>query len=216
MRASVRAFATNSPWGHVEQAPADPIFGVNEAFKKDGSNDKVLLSVGAYRTDEGKPYILDCVRRAEEKILELGLDHEYAGIDGIASYKEKCVRVAFGNESSAVKEGRVASCQSISGTGSLRVGFEFLKQWYPNKDAKVYVPNPTWPTHRGIAEKAGFEWGHYRYYDTKVRGFDRDGMLEDLHNMPDEQIVLLHSCAHNPTGCDPTQDDWKAILDVVN
>ena len=136
---AVRCFS-NSAWGHIEQAPADPIFGVNEAFKKDNSADKVLLSVGAYRTDEGKPYVLECVKLAEERILEMGLDHEYAGIDGIASYKDKCAAVAFGADSAVYKEKRIASCQSVSGTGSLRVGLEFLRNWYPNKDAKVFVP----------------------------------------------------------------------------
>lgn len=211
---AVRCFS-NSPWGHIEQAPADPIFGVNEAFKKDNSSDKVLLSVGAYRTDEGKPYVLECVKLAEQRIVEMGLDHEYAGIDGIASYKDKCAKVAFGADSAVYKEGRIASCQSVSGTGSLRVGLEFLRNWYPNKDAKVFVPNPTWPTHRGISEKAGWQWDTYRYYDNQKRGFDLDGMLEDLTNAPNEQIVLLHGCAHNPTGCDPTQDQWKSILDVM-
>lgn len=212
---AVRAFS-NSAWGGITQAPADPIFGVNEAFKKDSASDKVLLSVGAYRCNDGKPYILDCVRKAEEKILALGLDHEYAAIDGIPTYKDKVQKVAFGADSAVVKEGRIASCQSISGTGSLRVGLEFLRTWYPNESAKVFVPNPTWPTHRGISEKAGWQWETYRYYDTQKRGFDLDGMLEDLSNAPDEQIVLLHGCAHNPTGCDPTHDQWKAILEVVN
>lgn len=77
------------------------------------------------------------------------------------------------------------------------------------------VPDPTWPTHRGIAEKAGFQWANYRYYNRKIRGFDAEGMLEDLNNAPDEQIVVLHSCAHNPTGQDPTQDQWNKILEVV-
>ena len=86
------------------------------------------------------------------------MDHEYAGIDGIPTYKQRCAELAYGADSDAVKNGRVVAAQSISGTGSLRVGFEFLRQWFPNKNAKIFVPDPTWPTHRGIAEKAGFEW----------------------------------------------------------
>jgi aspartate/tyrosine/aromatic aminotransferase len=83
-----------------------------------------------------------------------------------------------------------------------------LRDWYPNKNAKVYTSDPTWPTHRGIAGRANFEWVNYRYYDNKAKGFDMNGMLEDLEKADDEQIVLLHMCAHNPTGCDPTQEQW--------
>jgi len=128
------------------------------------------------------------------------MDHEYSGIDGNPSYKARSAALAFGEDNEVIKSNRVASCQTLSGTGSLRIRFDFLRDWFPNKEAKIYVPDPTWPTHMRIAEKAGFEWGTYRYYDRATKGFDADGMIEDLKNMPDEQILILHSCAHNPTG----------------
>jgi aspartate/tyrosine/aromatic aminotransferase len=143
------------------------------------------------------------------------MDHEYAGIDGIPSFMRRASALAFGEESDAWASKRIATCQSISGTGCLRVGMEFLRQWYPNKNAKVYVPDPSWPTHRGIAEKAGFQWVNYRYYDRKTRGFDCDGMLEDIDRADNESIVILHSCAHNPTGQDPTLAQWEQILEVI-
>jgi len=105
----------------------DPIIGVNEAFKADKNPNKCLLGIGAYRTNEGKPYILDCVTQAERRIMENKMDHEYAGIDGIASYMKKASALAFGGDSDAMKNNRIATCQSISGTGSLRVGMEFLR-----------------------------------------------------------------------------------------
>ena len=114
--------------------------------------------MGAYRDDKGKPFILDCVKKASEIILSKNMDHEYSGIDGIPSYVQKCIELGYGSNSEAVKSKRIAGCQGISGTGSLRVGLDFLREHYPNKNAKVYVPDPTWPTHRGIAEKAGFKW----------------------------------------------------------
>jgi aspartate/tyrosine/aromatic aminotransferase len=86
------------------------------------------------------------------------MDHEYSGIDGIPSFRRKAQILAFGPDHDAVTANRIASCQTISGTGSLRIGFDFLRTWFPNKEAKIYVPDPTWPTHRGIAEKSGFEW----------------------------------------------------------
>ena len=114
--------ATFSNWAALTSAPADPILGLNDAFKKCQDPKKVLLGMGAYRDDDGKPFILPCVRRAEEIILERDMDHEYAGIQGIDSYVDKCLKLAYGENNRARQEGRIAGAQSISGTGSLRLG----------------------------------------------------------------------------------------------
>jgi aspartate aminotransferase len=114
--------------------------------------------MGVYRCDKGKPFILDCVRQAEKKILDLDMDHEYAGIQGIDSYINKCLVLAYGADNKQLKEGRIAGAQAISGTGSLRLGFQFLADWYPHKDVDVLVPNQTWPLHRGIVENVGRKW----------------------------------------------------------
>ena len=202
-----RAFAAgNSPWGHVDMAPPDAILGITEAFKRDTNPKKQLLGAGTFKTNEGKPYILPCITKAEQILIEQQSDHEYAPIDGLANFRRLASNVAFGENHEVIQSGRVANCQALSGTGSLRLGFDFLREWFPNKDAKIMVSDPTWPTHRGIAARAGFQTVDYRYYDRKNNGFDLDGMLEDLNNAPDEQIVILHSCAHNPTGQDPTHD----------
>ena len=89
-----------------------------------------------------------------------------------------------------------------------------MKEWYPIKNPTVWCPDPTWPTHRGISTRAGYEWKNYRYYDRKARGFDLNGMLEDLDKAQNGDIVILHVCAHNPTGCDPSHADWAKILEV--
>jgi aspartate aminotransferase, mitochondrial len=206
-----RAFGT---WSNITAAPADPILGLNEAFKKDSNNKKVLLGMGAYRDDQGKPFILECVKLAEERILANKMDHEYSGIQGIDSFIKKSQILAFGN-SKAVQENRIAGAQSISGTGSLRLGFTFMRDWYPNKDVDVHVPNPTWPLHRNLAELSGFKWQNYRYYHKETKGLDFEGMLEDMKAMKDESIVLFHVCAHNPTGVDPTPKQWDEVMDVV-
>lgn len=212
----MRAFAAgNSPWGSIEAAPPDPILGLAEAFKKDTDPNRQMLGIGAYRDNDGKPVVLECVKRAEAKILADGMDHEYSGIDGIPSYRQKCIEVAYGADHEAVKSNRIVAAQSLSGTGSLRVSLDFAKEWYKNKDATVYVPDPTWPTHMGIATRAGFPWKQYRYYDRETKGFNLTGMLEDLDGAPNESIIMLHVCAHNPTGQDPTPAEWKQILEVV-
>jgi aspartate aminotransferase len=206
--APVRASAF-STWSTLTPAPADPILGLNEAFKKETNPKKVLLGMGVYRDDNNKPYILSCVRKAEKIIYDKQLDHEYTGIEGIASYVSNATKLAYGADSALIKDGRVAGAQSISGTGSLRLGFEFLSQFYPNKQAEVYVPNPTWPVHRTIPERVGLKWQQYRYFDQKTKGLDITGLLEDLDKAKNESIVLFHVCAHNPTGVDPSQAQWQ-------
>ena len=63
------ATATASRLDAVEQAPADPILGVSEAFKADTSPDKLNLGVGAYRTEDLKPYVLGVVKKVEPQTL---------------------------------------------------------------------------------------------------------------------------------------------------
>jgi len=156
----VRCFGAHkdSHWAKVEKAPVDPILGVNEAFKNDPNPNKQLLGVGAYRDNDGKPYILPCLLKAEQMILDKKMDHEYSTIDGIATFREKASAVAFGDGSEPVTSKRIATCQSLSGTGALRLGFEFFKGWFPNKHAKILISNPSWPTHKGIATRAGYEF----------------------------------------------------------
>ena len=207
--------AAFSTWGALTAAPADPILGLNDAFKKDEHPKKVLLGMGAYRDDDGKPYILPCVRRAEEIILEKKMDHEYLPISGLDSYVQKCLKLGYGENSKGLIENRIAGAQSISGTGSLRLGFTFFSQWYPHKDIDFLIPNPTWPIHRTIADLVGYDWKHYRYYSAETKGLDFDGMKEDLVNAKDHSVVMFHVCAHNPTGVDPTDRQWQEILEII-
>lgn len=89
-----------------------------------------------------------------------------------------------------------------------------MSEWYPHKDIDVYVPAPTWPLHRGLAQKVGYNWKEYRYFHKETKGLDFDGMVDDLHKAKDHSIVLMHVCAHNPTGVDPTKEQWQKILEV--
>ena len=101
--------------------------------------------MGVFRDNDNKPYILSCVKKATDKINSGNLDHEYAPIDGIASYVDKCLKLAYGPDNNFYKNKTIAGAQSISGTGSIRLGFELLSQFYPKKGAKVLIPDQTWP-----------------------------------------------------------------------
>ena len=207
--------AAFSTWGGLTAAPADPILGLNDAYKKETNPKKVLLGMGTYQDDDGLPYVFPCVRRAEQIILDKKMNHEYLPISGLDSYIQKCLKLGYGENSAALQEGRIAGAQSISGTGSLRLGFTFFSQWYPHKDIDFLVPAPTWPIHRTIAGLVGYDWKEYRYYSPETKGLDFDGLKADLEAAKDHSVVMFHVCAHNPTGVDPSDAQWQEILEIV-
>ncbi|KAK6784307.1 hypothetical protein RDI58_017762 [Solanum bulbocastanum] len=212
----------DSVFARVVRAPEDPILGVTVAYNKDSSPVKVNLGVGAYRTEEGKPLVLNVVRRAEQMLVnDTSRVKEYLSITGLANFNKLSAKLIFGADSPAIKENRVTTVQCLSGTGSLRVGAEFLARHY--HEHSIYIPQPTWGNHPKIFTLAGLSVKYYRYYDPATRGLDFQGgfimtpagLLDDLTAAPAGAIVLLHACAHNPTGVDPTIDQWEKIRKLM-
>ena len=160
----------------------------------------------------GKPYVFPVVRRAEEAIVaDKSLDKEYSPIDGDQGFLKGSRGVLFGWNHPDVNSGRVVSCQTLSGTGALRIIADTLVKFRP---AAIYVSNPTWGNHNQVFKAAGLEVRQYRYFHKQTKGLDFKGMIEDLQNASPGSCVLLHTCAHNPTGVDPTLEEWKVIARV--
>lgn len=214
IRKSVGKMFSTGQWAHVKQRPADPILGIVEEFKKDKDANKVNLSAGTYKDNEGKPYILNCVKEAEKIIIQKNIDHEYLPIEGLQSFIKNSLVLAYSDSHPAIKEERIVGVQGLSGTGSLRIGMEFFKEHFSGNKT-VFIPNPSWPNHKNIVARANLDWKEYRYYDFKNKALDINGLLEDLDKAPERSIVILHVCAHNPTGMDPTHTQWDDILKVV-
>eukprot|EP00262_Sarcandra_glabra_P017321 TRINITY_DN58_c0_g1_i1.p1 TRINITY_DN58_c0_g1~~TRINITY_DN58_c0_g1_i1.p1 ORF type:complete len:466 (-),score=97.96 TRINITY_DN58_c0_g1_i1:262-1659(-) len=202
-----------SRFGGVTMAPPDPILGVSEAFKADTNDMKLNLGVGAYRTEELQPYVLKVVKKAENLMLEKGENKEYLPIEGLAAFNKVTAELLFGADNTVIQQGRVATVQGLSGTGSLRLAAAFIERYFPG--AKVLISSPTWGNHKNIFHDARVPWSEYRYYDPKTVGLDFDGMISDIKAAPDGSFVLLHGCAHNPTGIDPTPKQWEKIVDVI-
>ena len=202
-----RLAALNQQFVHVPMAPADPILSLTTGFKNDKNPKKVNLGVGAYRDNNGKPYVFPVVRAAEAAIVaDATLDKEYLPIDGLAEFRKGAQGVLFGFSSPLVGDARVSSVQTLSGTGALRVVGEFLAKFRPGA---IYVSNPTWGNHNSVFKAAGVEVRQYRYFDKKTKGLDIKGMIADLDAAQPGSCVLLHTCAHNPTGVDPTNAQWQ-------
>jgi len=116
----------NQEFNNVKMAPADPILSLSTGYKNSTHPNKVNLGIGAYRSENGKPYVFPVVRAAEEKIVAQKLEKEYLPIDGVADFNKGARGVLFGWDHKDVNSGRVASAQTLSGTGALRVIAEFL------------------------------------------------------------------------------------------
>ncbi|KAJ8768701.1 hypothetical protein K2173_023605 [Erythroxylum novogranatense] len=205
---------SDSVFANIVRAPEDPILGVTVAYNKDTSPNKLNLGVGAYRTEEGKPLVLNVVRRAEQILVnDPSRVKEYLPIVGLAEFNKLSAKLILGADSPAIQENRVTTVQCLSGTGSLRVGGEFLARHY--HQLAIYIPQPTWGNHAKIFTLAGLSVKTYRYYDPTTRGLNFQGLLEDLEAAPSGSIVLLHACAHNPTGVDPSLEQWKQIRQLI-
>merc|ERR1712018_702409 len=161
-----------------------------------------------------KPFVLPSVRKAEEKILTSLMNKEYAAIGGEPEYGRLSANLAFGDGNSIVAEGRNVTVQCISGTGSLRVGANFLSAWFPGNKT-IYLPKPSWGNHTPFFKHAGVKVDGYRYYDPKTCGLDFAAACEDISKIPENSIILLHACAHNPTGVDPKPEQWKELSQLV-
>jgi aromatic-amino-acid transaminase len=199
--------------GAVEMAPRDPILGVTEAFAADQNPRKVNLGVGVYCGEDGRVPLLECVRRAEQEITQKAAPHVYLPIDGIAAYDKAVATLLFGEQSDIVKASRALTVQAIGGTGGLKVGADFLHRIAPG--AQVWISDPSWENHRALFEGSGFVVHQYPYYDPSTRGLDFDAMRDELRNIRSGAIVVLHACCHNPTGVDPSREQWSDIIAIV-
>lgn len=197
----------------VELAPRDPILGLNEQYNADARPEKVNLGVGVYYDDNGRVPLLRCVHEVEIERVQAAAAHSYLPIDGLKALNEGARALVLGKDAEAISSGRAFTVQSVGGTGALKIGADYLKQLLPN--AKVAISNPSWENHRALFERAGFEVIHYPYYDATTRGLNFEAMIEGLKALPAHSIVVLHACCHNPTGADPTPEQWKQIAQIV-
>lgn len=198
---------------HVDLYPGDPILSLVEVFKKDTRANKVNLGIGVYYDDAGRLPLLESVRRAEEARNKNPEPRPYLPMEGLAGLRSAVQRLLFGADAAVVKEGRVATIQTLGGSGALRIGADFLHRYFP--ESKAYVSRPTWGNHIGIFEGAGIEVGEYPYYDAATGGVLFEEMQAFFKTLPAKSILILHPCCHNPTGVDLSREEWDAVLQTI-
>ncbi|MFS8977105.1 aspartate/tyrosine/aromatic aminotransferase [Cupriavidus necator] len=200
-------------FAHIEAFPGDPILSLNEDFQRDPRTDKVNLSIGIYFDDEGRLPVMQAVAKAEASLLADMGPRPYLPMSGLVGYRSAVQALVFGENSPARAAGRIATLQTLGGSGALRVGADFLKRYYPQ--SQVWISDPSWENHRVVFERAGFTVNTYPYYDDATGGLKFDAMMDALRTIPARSIVLLHACCHNPTGVDLGQDQWRQLIALL-
>lgn len=196
-------------FANVELVPGDPILGLSEAYNADSRQTKVNLGVGIYYDESGRIPLLRAVKQIEQQLASEAKPRGYLPIDGLPAYTQATRELVFGKDSPLLDAGRVATTQTVGGSGALRVGADLLKKLLPH--ATIAISNPSWENHRAVFGAAGFDVQEYRYFDAATHGVDFDGMLADLAALQPGTVVLLHACCHNPTGADLTPAQWTQV-----
>ena len=198
---------------NVQTAPPDAILGLTEAFKADTNPDKINLSVGVYQDADGKTPIFEVVKAAEKKRVEEESSKAYMPMTGDPAYGKLVQQLMLGEDHPIIGAGRACTAHCPGGTGALRVAGDYLHKLHSS--AKIWLSDPTWANHGGIFAAAGMESAQYAYRDPKTNGLDFGAMIGSLKKIPAGDVVLLHGCCHNPTGIDPTPEQWSEIGDVI-
>jgi len=195
----------------IAAAPPDPILGRGEAVQKDPRAGKINRSIGVYQDDQGRTCILDTVKNAEARLLASENTKGYLGIDGLKDFNRLATELTLG---SICPLEQVATVQTPGGTGALRVVADFLAVQFPH--SRVWFSNPTWPNHLGIFERAGLQSKVYPYLAANKTSLDMAAWLDTIERegRPGDAIVL-HACCHNPTGIDPSPQQWNEIAELT-
>ncbi|MEM6051707.1 amino acid aminotransferase [Erwinia sp. P7711] len=199
---------------NVDAYAGDPILSLMETFKQDTRPQKVNLSIGLYYDEQGEIPQLKAVAEAEAR-LNAGTHNAslYLPMDGLPPYRSAIAPLLFGQDHPMLKAGRIATIQTVGGSGALKVGADFLKTYFPGSE--VYVSDPTWENHVAIFSGAGFQVKTYPWYDEESNGVKFAELVATLKTLPAQSIVLLHPCCHNPTGADLTNAQWDVVTEVL-
>ncbi len=208
----MRIYQEASLFSEIALAPPDPILGLTEAYLADPRPGKVNLGVGVYQDELGNVPVLPVVHEAQQRWEACEDTKNYLPIDGVPAYDREVQRLLLGVDSPAISEGRALTVQALGGTGALKIGAYFLRRFFP--ESGVWISRPSWENHRTLFEDAGFAVAEYPYYSVATHGLDFADMTHTLRGLPSRSIVVLHACCHNPTGVDPSREQWEEIVAI--
>ena len=194
----------------LEPAAADAILGLIGEHRADPRAEKIDLGVGVYRNVAGETPVMDVVKKAEHRLVGTQTSKAYIGTAGDPEFNAAMQELMFAD---AVSADRLSTIQTPGGSASLRVAAGLLLR--ANPDAVLWVSDPTWNNHTPLLGGAGLKLKTYPYYDAESNSIRFDEMLHALRGADSGDIVLLHACCHNPSGLDLSEEQWRAIADVI-
>ncbi len=193
-----------------QPVPPDPILGLGQLFAADERDSKIDLGVGVFKDAGGNTPIMAAVKQAETVLHGMQTTKTYKGLGGDEGFRDAMRQMVLGD---SVPADRVATIQTPGGTGAIRQLYEAIKKI--NGEATLWLSDPTWPSHVGIAKHMGMKIRHYRYFDSASSNVDFAAMMEDLSQIGAQDVLMLHGCCHNPTGANLDADQWAAVTDLV-
>ncbi len=194
----------------LQPQQADKIMALMKMYREDDRPGKIDLGVGVYRNAQGQTPVMRAVKAAEKRLWEAQTTKVYTALAGDPAFCNALSGLVLGD---AVAREQLAMTAQPGGTGAIHQAMELIRMARP--DATVWISNPTWPNHPSIIRHVGLAMAEYRYFDEATRGLDFAGMIEDLGKVQAGDVVLLHGCCHNPTGANPTGQEWDEIIAVL-
>lgn len=190
----------------LEVQQPDALLSLIRLFREDPRADKIDLGVGVYRDAAGATPVFEAVKQAEALLLADQPTKAYLGAEGDVGFLERMAPIVFGSETAARD---LIAVQTPGGTGALRLAAELIGKGRPG--GRIWLGAPTWPNHAPIFQAAGLEVATYRHFDPRAQVLLFDEMIGSFARAQPGDVVLLHACCHNPTGADPSLDQWRAL-----
>jgi aspartate aminotransferase len=194
--------------------PPDSILGLAAACRADPNPDKVDLTLGVYMDETGLCPVFEAVQQAQQALVSEERTKVYMPPQGDLDYLNGIRSLVFGETGLTTLGDRTSAVQTPGGCGAVRLGAEVLYAAAP--EATVWVSDPTWPVHIPLMGSVGLQFKSYRYYSSDMKGLDFEAMLADLESAKPGDVVLLHGCCHNPSGVDPTLEQWRVLADLMS
>ncbi len=191
----------------------DPIMAGFQEFGADKRPERINLGVGMYYDEDGRIPILGVVEAAERRLAERVATWGYLMPDGLPTLRDGAKRLVFGDALVAGMGKRIATVQSLGGTGALKLGADVIRRVAP--DSVVAMSRPTWGNHPAIFGGAGLRVSEYPYFDSATGGVDWPAMRDAVAAMAPGTVLLLHACCHNPTGADISAEDWRTLAGLI-
>jgi aspartate/tyrosine/aromatic aminotransferase len=197
---------------HLEPLPDDPLLSLTPLYSKDQRKQKINLGIGTYRDTFGSVYIPPVVKEAETIILSQPLTKEYQPIEGNIELCRLAAPEILGKSFFSEAENRIIFCQTLGGSGALRIGGELVKSLGIEE---ILLPSPSWINHKPLLTASGLRIIECPYYDEKNHTLLTDRLFDSVKKAKEGTAILLQTSCHNPTGMDLSQEEWQELSYLI-